>query len=415
MSDDNTTTTHRRAIVLWLSGIRLEDIETLQEVRELRQDGALVVLEPLPITGPQMQHYQVLSGQSPAGFGFFDTLVPQNYTVVEQQVQVDALPQLLPDILSITGWKVRYEEIAFSKLGSRIENWIGSAAQDAATCVIVKSAIVSPISEATISEISRIIHVARNWAGTDGLLALLSDIQPAKIKRYVNVNNFLTDMGIIEFDKQHHQINWSGSLAYYAGHGQIWINLQGRDAQGSVHPQGEYEEVCHALVTALPNKLRDPETDEPVIERIYRKEELYSGDYLFRAPDLVVLFKPGYAPSPRSICIGFDDSAISIVDENENVTAGIHPSTAQGFLLISAPAFEPGRIITEPVPLPSVFPTLLYALDVEYTGSSSPVISELFSYTYLEAHPIHFGDEESGLSDEDEERIINHLRDLGYL
>jgi hypothetical protein len=414
---------NRRMIVLWLSGLKLEDVETLPEVRELRQIGSLVELESIPITGPQMHHYQILSGQPPACFGFFDTVVPQNYTVVEQQVSSDTLPQLLPDILSIAGWRVSYHEIACSEPGTYVENYVGSPVQntdtldtpDTPTCLIVKSEIAYPVSATTIAMISGILRLAQDWVGADGLLALLSDIQPVKVKRYVNVNNFLADMGIIEFDEQSNHINWSGSLAYYAGHGQLWINLQGRDAQGSVHPQGDYEDVCNALVAALPEKLRDPETDEPVIERVYRKKELYSGDYLFRAPDLVVLFKPGYAPSPRSMHIGFDETVISIAEDGENVMAGVHPSSSKGFLLASAPAFEPGRTLLEPAQLTSVLPTLLHALGIEYTSSYSPVISDLFSYMYLAEHPIHAGSEDSSLSDEDEEHIINHLRDLGYL
>src|SRR5438132_11907778 len=99
-------------------------------------------------------------------------------------------------------------------------------------------------------------------------------------------------MGVIERDEQNGQVDWRGSVAYFAGNGQLWVNLLGRDAQGAVHPRVEYEEVRETLIKALPHKLRDVEAGVPVIERIYRKEELYSGDYLFCAPDLVVVFKP---------------------------------------------------------------------------------------------------------------------------
>jgi hypothetical protein len=364
-----------------------------------------------------MQQYQVLSGQAPASFGFFDTIMPHRYQVIEQQVTVDKLPQSLPDMLSLTGWKVSYQETPFAALGAWMKQQADFLAQEtnAQTCIIVKSEIAAPLTATAAAEIASLLRLAQDWVGTDGFLALLSDIQPARIKHYVNVNNFLADMGIIERDEESKQITWSGSLAYHAGHGQIWINLQGRDVQGSVHPQDEYEEVCDALVTALPAKLRDPATGEAIVERIYRKHELYSGDYLFRAPDLVVLFKPGYAPSASSVQLGFDETVISTAETGEQVTAGIHPSSAKGFLLAAAPAFEPGRSLEDPACLTAVFPTLLHALGVEYSGSFSPAIGDLFSFAYLSEHPIQDDSEDTGLSEEDEEQIINHLRDLGYV
>jgi hypothetical protein len=71
------------------------------------------------------------------------------------------------------------------------------------------------------------------------LLAVLSETRPAAVDRYVNVNNFLAEMELVERDEQSGLVNWPGSLAYYAGHGQLWINLLGRDPQGAVHPQDE--------------------------------------------------------------------------------------------------------------------------------------------------------------------------------
>ena len=66
----------QKAVVLWVSGPGLTDIRALPEVELLLEQGVLVELESAPITGPQSQHYQVLSGTLPARFGFFDTLMP---------------------------------------------------------------------------------------------------------------------------------------------------------------------------------------------------------------------------------------------------------------------------------------------------------------------------------------------------
>jgi len=259
------------------------------------------------------------------------------------------------------------------------------------------------------------LHIARSWVGETGLLAVLSDIQPARVERFVNINNFLAEMGVIERDEQNDLINWPNSLAYYVGHGQLWVNLLGRDPQGVVHPQQEYEEVRDTLIKALPAKLRDPETGAQVVERVYRKEELYSSEYLFCAPDLIIVFKPGYAPSPQSMHLEFDVETFLMPAAGELALAGVHPTVASGFLLASAPTLASGVSVLEHAPLTAVAPTLLHALSVVSADMDSPAVSALFSPSYLETHPIRTDVQNQGLSEEDEELVINRLRDLGYI
>jgi hypothetical protein len=398
-----------KAVILWLSGVRLADIRTLPEIADLSEQGSLVELDPTPITGQLSQHYQILSGTSPASFGFFDTLVAHNYIVVEETTGRGPTPRLFPDLLRSVGWTVRFEEIQSSELAFSFEKLTSSASE---RCLIVKCSVPDPLDNDTIVQVLR---TARAWVGENGLLALLSDTQPASVKRFVNLNNYLAEMGVIELDEQSSQINWANSLAYFTGHGQLMVNLLGRDPHGAVHPQDEYDEVRESLVKALPHKLRDPETGEPVIERIYRKEELYSGDYLFCAPDLVVVFAPGYAPSLASTRIGLDDATFIAPAAGETVLAGVNPAMLSGFLLASAPSLEARVIEYQHVPLTAVAPTLLHALGVEYVDIDSPAVSTFFSYEYLEAHPIRSGTQSQELSSEDEELIISHLRDLGYV
>jgi hypothetical protein len=419
----------QKAIVLWLSGTRLEDIRALPEVEILTEHGAAVELEPSPITGPQAQHYQAFTGVSPARFGFFDTLMPlcrhpnadlhqaaDGYTVIEESAGRGTTPKMLPELLRAAGWTVEYDEIVPTALVSCIRDLTGSASSSAsATCIIVKCALGSQSPEpAVVEAIGEAVGVARAWVGETGLLALLSDTQPAEVKRFVNLNNFLAEMGVIERDEQTGLVNWPNSLAYFVGHGQLWVNLLGRDPQGAVNAQDEYEEVRETLMQALPNKLRDPETGGQVIERVYQKEELYAGEYLFCAPDLVVVFKPGYVPSLQSTLLKFDERTFTLPMAASTATTGVHPYAAGGFLLLITPAVAPGVSVPERAPLVAVVPTLLHALGIKYGGLDSPAVGALFSSTYLATHPIG-RDEEQELSEEDEELVINRLRDLGYI
>ncbi len=423
---DDTNKTTQKAFILWLSGTRLADIRTLAEAQSLLEQGALVELDPAPITGPQAQHYQAFSGQLPAHFGFFDTLMPlcrlsrpqqgmNGYTVVEELAGRGAPPKLLPDLLRAAGWTVAYQETLPGELHTCVQGLTGLQAEaPGASCKIVKCVLGADLAAHAVA-IAEAIRIARSWVGETGLFALLSDIQPAPVDCFVNVNNFLAEMELIERDEQNGHINWPGSLAYFAGHGQLWINLLGRDPQGVVHPQDEYEEVCATLIKALPAKLRDSRTGAEVIERVYRKEELYSSAYLFCAPDLVIVFKPGYAPSPQSALLGFDEAICKVPAAGTTSMAGVHPSIVSGFLLASAPALTPGVAPQTHAPLTAVVPTLLHALGIAYAAMDSPPISELFLPSYLQTHPIRTQGEGQELSEEDEELVINRLRDLGYV
>lgn len=408
----NTYAVPQKAIVFWLSGTTLADLRGIPEVEAFLERSARAELLPSPITGPQAQHYQALSGHSPAYFGFFDMLLPRNYSIVEVESGRGATPKLLPDLLRTVGWTVDYQEV--SHLAASVQAWTQSAAASPA-CLVVKYAVNSPIQDADASSLLQALQLAQAWTGESGLLAVFSDTQPAPVKRYVNVNNFLADMGIIERDEQSGKVNWENSLAYYAGHGQIWVNMLGRDAQGAVHPQDEFEEVRASLAKGLTAKLLDPETGSAALERVYLKEELYSGDYLFCAPDLVAVFKPGYAPSPRSVALEFDEAVFTSAADGTTALAGVHPSTVTGFFAATAATLRAGATVYEPEPLTAVVPTILHALGVEYAGMESAAINWLFEPGYLETHPIRSNQASQELSDEEEELIIGHLRDLGYV
>lgn len=410
---NNSTKGIQKAIIFWLSGVCLADIRSLPEVSELIERGALVELEVSPITGLQKQHYQVLSGRDPSSFGYFDTIIAREYTVLEETKGRGTTPKLLPETLGTAGWMIDYEEIQPAELVNCVEHWTQSSSA-LPSCLIVKCTIEGT-SNLSTSTLSKALKIADEWVGEMGLLAVLSDTQAAHVKRFVNVNNFLAEMGIIERDERDGRIQWSNSLAYFAGHGQLWINLLGRDAQGIVNPQDEYEQVRETLIKALPAKLLDAETGEPIIERVYRKEEIYAVDYLFCAPDLVILFKPGYAPSPRSTCINFDEATFTTPDPALTATEGMHPSQLGGFLLVSAPVMVRGVALTERAVLTSVYATFLHALGVELADLEIPAIGALFHASYLETHPIRSAMDSQELSDEDEELIINRLRDLGYV
>jgi hypothetical protein len=390
-------------------------MRALPEVEALVQAGVAVGLDPSPITGRQTQRYQLLSGRRPECFGLFDTLALRGGRVEEELSGREESPKLFPDLLSAAGWTVQQREATLAELANCVRTW-GQSAPPRASCLFVTCAAgEGGLDGSQLIDLAEALRVAGSATGEAGLLSLLSDTQHAEVKRFVNLNNFLAEMGVLERKQHDGPLDWPNSLAYHMGNGQLWVNLQGRDPQGVVGRPDEYEEVRDALVRALPVKVRDPQTGEAAIERVYRKEELYGGAYLFCAPDLVVLFQPGYAPSPRSLRLEFDEGIFTSPPAGTTATAGVHPGSVTGFLLACAPAFAGGTAPTEHVPLTSVAPTLLHALGVPSAGMDSVAVSELFSPSYLQSHPILARDRGRELTDDEEELVIGRLRDLGYI
>src|SRR5947199_1109132 len=93
------------------------------------------------------------------------------------------------------------------------------------------------------------------------------------------------------------RVDWTRSQAYriplYPPAEGIVVNLRGRQEQGAVEPGGEYEQVRDRIIETMQG-LRDPGTGHPVVQWARRREEVFSGDHVDEAPDVVALFHPAY-------------------------------------------------------------------------------------------------------------------------
>ena len=125
--------------------------------------------------------------------------------------------------------------------------------------------------------------------GLDKLLQGLSSSQP--LVRMKKALPFLRDMRIstpsltnLRFENL---VDWQNTRAYYSEIGGIRINLEGREPAGYVKPGAEYESLREDLQRVL-TALEDPETGLPIFENVYKREDLYWGPYVERAPDLIV-------------------------------------------------------------------------------------------------------------------------------
>jgi predicted AlkP superfamily phosphohydrolase/phosphomutase len=82
-------------------------------------------------------------------------------------------------------------------------------------------------------------------------------------------------------------LDWARTTAFNdSDWGYIYFNVKGRDPQGIVEPE-ECERLGEEIAAGL-GDIRDPLTGERLGGRVRRKEEIYSGQYIDEAPDLVV-------------------------------------------------------------------------------------------------------------------------------
>ena len=127
---------------------------------------------------------------------------------------------------------------------------------------------------------SRMLEGLKHWA-----VATLPNSIQKMISRFARAQ-----VGGIEAKVRFGIIDWAGTQAYFDEnpyYPALRINLKGRQPKGVVEPGAEYEAVRDRLIEALESWVH-PRTGEKVVERAYRREEMYSGPGLEEAPDILV-------------------------------------------------------------------------------------------------------------------------------
>ena len=97
--------------------------------------------------------------------------------------------------------------------------------------------------------------------------------------------------------------------------------------------------------------LRDPETDESIVRKVYKREEIYHGPYFSEAPDLVVGFERGYRVSWQTSLGGIPPE---IIEPNERRWSADHcsvdPDLVPGVLFSNRPIDSRSPHITDIAP-----------------------------------------------------------------
>lgn len=194
--------------------------------------------------------------------------------------------------------------------------------------------------------------------------------------------------------------DWSHTLVYQSGSaGQLSINLKGREAYGVVDP-GDYERVRMDAREAL-LAFRDPETgDRPVGEVLFARE-IYHGQQADRAPDLIVL--------PTDLWTFAHTGALTGSTE---WPSGAHRRA--GIIAASGPGIASGSLPERDIA--DLAPTILALLGVSYDSFDGRQIDPL-TPARVTAAAVEPGEaaERAEVSEDQQEAIAEHLRDLGYI
>ncbi len=208
----------------------------------------------------------------------------------------------------------------------------------------------------------------------DTTLIVMSDHGFAPFRRAFNLNGWLAQHGYLAGKAEWEagadlfsNADWGQTAAYGLGFNSLYLNLRGREVDGSVDP-AERPALARRLRDEL-RQARDPDTGEPVIAQVYLSDEAYSGSVPDRAPDLVIGYADAYRCSDASV---LGEVTARLVEDNTDRWSGDHcvdRALVPGILFASKPirALSPG--------LPDVTASLLaeFGLPVAEGMSGKPI------------------------------------------
>jgi predicted AlkP superfamily phosphohydrolase/phosphomutase len=203
-------------------------------------------------------------------------------------------------------------------------------------------------------------------------------------------------------------VDWTRTRAYSIGYiGEVHINLHGREPQGIVTTE-EYEHVREDVISKL-RELKLPD-GAPLVEHIWRKEEIYSGAHLADAPD--ILFLPR---NLETIAFGdFEFGSNKVIEPSYGVSSSHRMNgifVASGAGVKNAGEFHDARLV-------DLAPTILHLMDLPVPRDmDGRVLTEALADT----RAVEFGGTSQGqaategYSNEEEAQVIERLKDLGYI
>jgi len=175
----------------------------------------------------------------------------------------------------------------------------------------------------------------------------------------------------------------------------------------------EYEDLIEYLIQKL-FELTDPEDHEKIVDNVFRKQQIYSGQYVEKAPDLFLVMRK-MAYMTRASLIGHQ-----IVEPSSGYSAS---HRMEGILFMHGKNLRRGQTLKN-CNIMDLTPTILYLMGVRFPSDiDGRVLLDAFQPSYVKTHPVKAKEKARTpiarkryvLSEKDEQKVKERLKALGYL
>lgn len=268
-------------------------------------------------------------------------------------------------------------------------------------------------------------------AGKDVRVFMASDHGFTSTTEVVRINSYLAQRGHLKWkpaaateeaarreDSMFANLDWDGTTAYCGtpSSNGITIRVAREPGQRGVRPE-DYESYRERLIGEL-TELRDEQTGERIITEIHKREDAYPGPAMQNAPDLLLVLRDFGFVSIKN--------KQPVVERRAQAAGTHHPD---GVFLAYGPGIRKGETVALRN-IVDVGATLLYSLGLDVPDDfEGRVAEDVFTPQHLDKNPVIIGaattdlaaqqadeDEDAqGMSEDEEEKIKEQLKLLGYL
>jgi predicted AlkP superfamily phosphohydrolase/phosphomutase len=156
-----------------------------------------------------------------------------------------------------------------------------------------------------------VLKMALAKAGADSSLLVLSDHGFAPFTREFNLSTWLVEKGYTvlqdadEGEKSvfYDAVDWSKTQAYAMGLNGIYINIEGREKNGSTPPR-DAQRIKDEIIAKLCREI-DPVTNKRPVAAAYDAVKIYSGPFVHLGPDIIVGYESGYRIADEAVLGNF--------------------------------------------------------------------------------------------------------------
>lgn len=217
-------------------------------------------------------------------------------------------------------------------------------------------------------------------------------------------------------------INWNATKAYsdtlFAN---IRINLKGREANGIVRYGTEYEKLVEEIRAQLLD-CRDLESGEKIIQDVLRRDDIYNGPYVYKAPDLTIRWREDIQIRGIKLDSNLENKDVPALQpfipaEDYQVISGDH--RRYGVFFATGRGIKKGEV--KGLTVMDITPTTLAFLGCPVPDDmDGRVIEEIFECKLIKKTMPAFSrdikaDNQVTYSDDDIKKIKKRLKGLGYI